>query len=63
DPAASLSDLITLADASGQSRTSGSLPRTGSGASDLAQLALILLGAGGTLMVTSRRRPTAAARV
>ncbi|MDP8976744.1 MAG: hypothetical protein M3N28_10360 [Actinomycetota bacterium] len=62
DPAASLSDPITLADASGQSRTSGSLPRTGSGASDLAQLAMILLGAGGTLMATSRRRPTAATR-
>ncbi len=58
DPA-SLSDPLSANAASHGSHTSGRLPHTGWDASALSQLALMLLGAGGMVMVTSRRRPTA----
>ncbi len=46
----------TARSASTQRISSASLPRTGTGIDGLAQLALMLLGAGGTMVVMSRRR-------
>ena len=57
DPTASLAESLDTTGGRRSTGQSGNLPRTGSGADDLAQLALLLLGAGGTMVLATRRRP------
>ncbi|MDP8991952.1 MAG: hypothetical protein M3N31_02695 [Actinomycetota bacterium] len=61
DPRASISALANTHEVLGrQPASSGSLPRTGWSADGMTQVALMLLGAGGTVVLASRRQPAVA---